>query len=70
MPNNYCHENCEHSLLPRDSNGVLQGRNLKLQCALGYVHTVNSIKARSNSEKNGAVICPKLRNRFRDKEVI
>ena len=61
---NYCHEECVQNGLSVDIHGKLNGRNAKLKCKLGYKQTVNSVKARVNSEMAGSIICPRLKRRF------
>ena len=63
---NFCHEQCNHSLLKKDSKGVIQGRNTSEFCDLGYKQSVNSFKAKANAEMNGTIICAKLRGKFRN----
>lgn len=44
------------------------GPKFKLICDVGYKQTINSHKAFINSNKNNALICPRLRALFAKKE--
>lgn len=42
-----------------------EGKNKQLLCSIGYKQTVNSVEGRVNSEKNGTIICGRLRTIFK-----